>query len=150
MVCHSFAPLVVLVTALLFLQVQCKPVRFQKRGSCATEDPDASFLDALQNVKVDEAHPQPGGSEARKGPIEIETWFHIVSSKSEEKQVSDDMVDEQVGDLSLSGSKLRLIFDCHALSWPFYKMPTMMLLSNIVYRESRGTSMMNGPAMATT
>ncbi|KAJ6106716.1 hypothetical protein N7512_010233 [Penicillium capsulatum] len=102
MVCHSFAPLVILVAALLVLQTQCKPVRFQKRGFCATENPDATFLDAVHNVKIDENHPQPGGSEARKGPIEIETWFHIVSSKSEENQVSDNMVDDQLAILQNS------------------------------------------------
>ena len=96
MVCHSFTPLVVLITALFCLQAQCKPVYFQKRGFCATEDPDASFLDAVQNVKVDETRPDPAGSQARKGPIEIETWFHIISSKSEEHQVSDNMIDDQV------------------------------------------------------
>lgn len=101
MVCHSFAPLVVLVAALLFLQAQGKPVRVQKRGFCATENPDATFLDAVHNVKVDETRPKPTGSEAREGPIEIETWFHIVSSKSEENQVSDNMVDDQVSPLPL-------------------------------------------------
>lgn len=96
MVCHSFAPLVVLVSALFILQGQCSPFLVQKRGICATEDPDTSFLSALEQVKGDEAQPHPAGSEARQGPIEIETWFHIVSSKSEIGQVSDDMINAQV------------------------------------------------------
>lgn len=95
MVRHSFASFVVLVTALL-LQAYCSPVVFQKRGICATEDPDPSFLDAVQNVQTDESHPDTAGSEARNGPIEIETWFHIVSSKAESGQVSDDMINNQV------------------------------------------------------
>lgn len=102
MVCHSFAPLVVLVTALFFLQVQCSPVVFEKRGICATEDPDTSFLNALQRVKNDESLPQNAGSESRSGPIEIETWFHIIASKAEQDQVSDDMINSQVSPISLS------------------------------------------------
>lgn len=96
MVCHSFAPLVVLVTALLFLQVRCSPVVVQKRGICATEDPDASFLSALQRVKSKETQPDPTGSEARQGPIEVATWFHIITRKAEVGQVSDEMINAQV------------------------------------------------------
>lgn len=96
MVCHSFAPLVVLVTALLCLQVRCSPVVVQKRGICATEDPDASFLRAIQRVNNKENHPDPAGSEARQGPIEVPTWFHIITSKAEAGQVSDDMIHAQV------------------------------------------------------
>lgn len=95
MVRHSFAPLVVL--ALFILQAQCTPVRFfQKRGICATEDPDSSFLSALDLVQVDETRPS-AGSEARQGPIEIDTWFHIVTSRAEADQVTTDMINSQVG-----------------------------------------------------
>lgn len=96
MVCHSFAPLVVLLTALLFMQVRCSPVIIQKRGICATEDPDASFLQAIQRVKAEESRPDPSASEARQGPIEVATWFHIITSKAEADQVSDDMINAQV------------------------------------------------------
>lgn len=92
MVCHSFFQLAVLVT--LFLQVRCSPFTFQKRGGCATEDPGADFLHALGRLQSDEA--DPAISQARKAPIEIETWFHIVSSKSESSQVTDDMINSQV------------------------------------------------------
>lgn len=96
MVCHSFAPLVVLVTALLFLQVRCSPVVAQKRGICATEDPDASFLGAIKRVSNKEIQPDLTGSEARQGPIEVATWFHIITSKAEAGQISDDMINAQV------------------------------------------------------
>lgn len=92
MVCHSFFQLAVLVT--LFLQVRCSPFVLQKRGACATEEPGADFLHALGHLKSDEA--DPGISQGRKAPIEIETWFHIVSSKSESSQVTDDMINSQV------------------------------------------------------
>ena len=99
MVRHSFAQLVVLVTALFILQAQCTPVGFQKRGICATEDPDPSFLSALDLVQVDETRPS-AGSEARQGPIEIDTWFHVVTSRAEAGQVTNDMINSQVGSSS--------------------------------------------------
>ena len=92
MVCHSFFQLVVLVT--LFLQVRCSPFALPKRGACATEDPGADFLHELGHLKSYEA--DPALSQARKAPIEIETWFHIISSKSESTQVTDDMINSQV------------------------------------------------------
>ncbi|KAJ5792196.1 uncharacterized protein N7503_008174 [Penicillium pulvis] len=96
MVCHSFMPLVLLATGLFLLPAQSSPLVFQKRGICATEDPDTSFLSALQQVKVDEAHPSPAVSQARQAPIEIETWFHIVSSHAEVGQVTDYMINSQL------------------------------------------------------
>lgn len=96
MVCHSLAPFVVFVTTLFSLQAQCSPVVFEKRGICATEDPNTSFLDALERVRTVETQLPDTGSEARNGPIEIETWFHIISSNAEQDQVSDDMIDSQV------------------------------------------------------
>ncbi|KAJ5641584.1 hypothetical protein N7490_005584 [Penicillium lividum] len=96
MVRHSFMSLVLFATALVLLQVQSSPLVVQKRGICATEDPDASFLHALQQVKVDEAHPDPTASQARQAPIEIETWFHIVSSHAEVDQVTDYMINSQL------------------------------------------------------
>ncbi|KAJ5092669.1 hypothetical protein N7456_008530 [Penicillium angulare] len=96
MACHSFTPLVFLYIALFLVAVQSGPIISQKRGICATEDPDASFLGALQQVKDGESQSSPSTSEARKAPIEIETWFHVVSSQSEVDQVTDDMVDYQL------------------------------------------------------
>ncbi|CAI7609514.1 unnamed protein product [Penicillium discolor] len=98
MACHSFFQLVVLVT--LFLQVRCSPFAFQKRGACATEHPSADFLQALGRLKSDEA--DPAFSQARKAPIEVETWFHIVSRKSESSQVTDDMINSQLSILQQS------------------------------------------------
>lgn len=92
MVCHSFFQLVVLVT--FFLQVRCSPFAPQKRGTCATEDPGADFLHEVARLQSDEAN--PASPQAREVPIEIETWFHIISSKSESTQVTDDMINSQV------------------------------------------------------
>lgn len=97
MVCHSFQSLIILITAFFFLPVHSSPLVFQKRGVCATEEPDPSLLQALQQVKLNETQPNTSGSEARQGPIEIETWFHIISSRSEVGQVTDDMINNQVG-----------------------------------------------------
>ncbi|KAJ5364659.1 Extracellular metalloprotease [Penicillium cataractarum] len=96
MVCHSLAPFVVLVTTLFFLQAHCSPVVVEQRGICATEDPDTSFLHALERVRINESQPKDAGSESRNGPIEIETWFHIIASKAKQDQVSDDMIDSQL------------------------------------------------------
>ncbi|KAJ5888870.1 hypothetical protein N7495_008911 [Penicillium taxi] len=94
--CHSFASLVVIVATIFLLQVHCSPIISHVRGICATENPDASFLNSLLQVKSDEARLIPAGSEARQSPIEIETWFHIISSRSEVSQVSDDMINSQL------------------------------------------------------
>jgi hypothetical protein len=136
MVCHSLAPFVVLVTTLFSLQAQCSPVVFEQRGICATEDPDTSFLDALERVRTDETQLPETGSEARNGPIEIETWFHIITSKAEQDQVSDDMVDSQVSPISIApvldniiayhGRMLR-----HGHRSPSCKMRTRMPVFNI-------------------
>lgn len=89
----SFLQLGVVIT--LFVQVQSSAAGVQKRGICATADPDASFLHELQRLKSDEAYSNPE-SEARLNPIEIETWFHVVSSKSEANQVTPAMAQAQV------------------------------------------------------
>ena len=94
MVCHSFQSLFVLITALFITFVHSSPLTLQKRGVCATEDADPSLLNALSQVNNDEA--SPDASEARQGPIEIDTWFHIISSQSEVDQVTDSMVNSQV------------------------------------------------------
>lgn len=122
MVCHSFASLVVIVTALFFLQVRSSPVIVQKRGVCATEDPDASFLNAIQRVSTKETQPDSTASEARHGPIEVATWFHIISSKAEAAQVSDDMINAQV-----NNALPHLCWPSHTdppYSFLFYKTPT--------------------------
>ena len=74
----------------------------EKRGICATEEPDTAFLNALERVRTDESHPQEAGSEFRDGPIEIETWFHIITSKAKQDQVSDDMINSQVSPIAPS------------------------------------------------
>ncbi|KAJ5726500.1 Extracellular metalloprotease [Penicillium malachiteum] len=78
MVRHSFQSVLLIITLCSF--VQGSPLISQKRGICATEDPDASFLDALQEVKDGEIQSNRSiiTSEARNAPIEIETWFHIL------------------------------------------------------------------------
>lgn len=92
MVCHSFFQLVIFIT--VFLQAWCSPFALQKRGACATEDPGANFLHEVRRLQSDEA--DLAISQARKAPIEIETWFHIISSKSESTQVTDNMINSQV------------------------------------------------------
>ncbi|KAJ5199595.1 hypothetical protein N7491_009608 [Penicillium cf. griseofulvum] len=125
MVCHSFFQLMTLVT--LCLQARCSPLTLHKRGACATEDPSAGFLHEVGRLKLDEA--KYAGSQARQAPIEIETWFHIISSKSESTQVTDDMINSQV---SCS------FFDSHLSAHSFY--PQLSILqqsyadSGISYR----------------
>ncbi|CAG7993963.1 unnamed protein product [Penicillium salamii] len=99
MVRHSFLQLVVLVTSLA-LQAHCGPLALQTRGACATEDPDENFLSEIGRQKS--AAAASANTQARKAPIEIETWFHIVSSESESSQVTDDMADAQLSILQQS------------------------------------------------
>lgn len=96
MVCHSFKLLILLATAPFLLQVLASPVISHTRGICATEDPDESFLNALDRVQDGESQSNHTGTEARKAPITIDTWFHIVSSEANEDQVTDDMINSQV------------------------------------------------------
>lgn len=99
MVRHSFFQLVVLITS-LFLQAHGSPLAQQIRGACATEDPDEHFLNEIGRMKSSEAN-AANTTQARRAPVEIGTWFHIVSSKAESEQVTDDMVDSQVRVLPL-------------------------------------------------
>ncbi|KAJ6032412.1 Extracellular metalloprotease [Penicillium herquei] len=96
MVRHSFQSVLFIITLCLF--AQGSPLISQKRGICATEDPDASFLNALQEVKDGEIQSNRSiiTSEARNAPIEIETWFHIVSTQANRDQVTDYMINCQL------------------------------------------------------
>ncbi|KAI2788348.1 Extracellular metalloprotease [Penicillium oxalicum] len=93
MVFHSVA-LLIIAAALHILQGQCSPLVTQQRGICATEDPEPSFLHAVQRVRNDDSTNR--GSPTREGPIEIDTWFHIVSSSDLQNQVTDEMIDAQL------------------------------------------------------
>ncbi|KAJ5710716.1 Extracellular metalloprotease [Penicillium malachiteum] len=96
MVRHSFQPVLLIITLCLF--AHGSPLISQKRGICATEDPDASFLHALQAVKDGEIQSNSSiiTSEARNAPIEIETWFHIISTQANRDQVTDYMINSQL------------------------------------------------------
>ncbi|KAJ5738246.1 Extracellular metalloprotease [Penicillium malachiteum] len=96
MVQHSFQSVLLIIT--LCLLAHGSPLISQKRGICATEDPDASFLHALQEVKDGEIQSNSSiiTSEARNAPIEIETWFHIVSTQANRDQVTDYMINSQL------------------------------------------------------
>lgn len=141
MVCHSFALFVVFLAVVCSVQVQSSPVVSEKRGICATEEPDTVFLNALERVRIDESRPREAGSESREGPIEIETWFHIIASKAERDQVSDDMIDSQVSPIA-SFSPLIACHELLLICWLrslFSKMHTKMPVSNIACKASPTT-----------
>lgn len=120
---------------------------FQKRGICATEDPDPSFLSALDQVRVKETRPDAAGSEARRGPIEIETWFHIVASKAEAGQVTDAMINSQVGFCILM-YPASPVLTVRPRS-PFCKTRIRMPPFAIDCKALHGMSTMSGPATKT-
>jgi hypothetical protein len=87
---------------LAFLQQTCLAVPRWGRGYCATAGPDESLkaefrkLSALENDGIVEQ-----GSRKALEPIEIEVWFHVVSSKASGDVVSDGMIATQVSSGSL-------------------------------------------------
>lgn len=87
----------VLVLVITSLQRTCFAAPRSGRGFCATAGPNDSLREAFVRLTMpgnDGAYDQ----ESRKAvePIEIETWFHVVSSKANANVVSDEMITTQV------------------------------------------------------
>ena len=79
------------------LQQICFAAPRPQRGFCATSAPDESLRTEFRRLRLlgkDDLLDQ----ESRKAiePIEIETWFHIVSSEASSDAVSDGMIATQV------------------------------------------------------
>lgn len=88
---------VFLVLVITSIQQTCLAVHHRGRGSCATQIPNDSLkaeFRRLKNSDNDLAVDQ--GSRRVMEPIEIETWFHVVSSEASGDMVSDGMITTQV------------------------------------------------------
>lgn len=81
------------------LQAQCEVFSVRSHASCMTGTPDDLLLQEHQRLGLLEAdNERASASENRVilAPIEIDTWFHIVSSEAAAKSISDEMVLAQV------------------------------------------------------
>ncbi|KAE8348059.1 hypothetical protein BDV28DRAFT_144430 [Aspergillus coremiiformis] len=81
------------------LQVQCFGFALQYRGFCATAPPTESLrtsykrLGALDSQSHNSIDPE---SRVAVTPIEIDTWFHILSGEADADLVSDEMITTQL------------------------------------------------------
>jgi hypothetical protein len=81
------------------LPTQCIAFILQNRGFCATGPPNESLKAEYRRLsKLDLQNDTSINSEARAAviPIEIDTWFHIVSGGADAEVVSDEMIISQV------------------------------------------------------
>ncbi|KAL5046948.1 hypothetical protein BDW71DRAFT_206775 [Aspergillus fruticulosus] len=85
-----------LVLVVASLQQTCLAAPRWGRGFCATAAPDESLKAEFRKLSV-LGNDGTLEQESRKalGPIEIETWFHVVSSKASSNMVSDGMIATQ-------------------------------------------------------
>lgn len=72
----------------------CRATALQGRSLCATGGPDAAFRAEHERLSAFESRPSSGSYDMRRAlePIEIETWFHIVSGETDADLVTDEMV----------------------------------------------------------
>ncbi|KAL4912205.1 hypothetical protein BDW62DRAFT_26713 [Aspergillus aurantiobrunneus] len=87
----------VLVFVITGLQQTCLAAPRWSRGFCATASPDENLRAEFRRLSVS-GNDRLFDQESRKAiePIEIETWFHIVSSKESGNVVSDGMIATQL------------------------------------------------------
>jgi hypothetical protein len=76
----------------------CRATALQGRSLCATGGPDAAFRAEHERLGAFESKPSSVSYDMRRAlePIEIETWFHIVSGETDADLVTDEMVILQV------------------------------------------------------
>ena len=94
-----FTTLHILILVIANLQIQCFAFVSQSRGFCATGPPTESLkaeyrrLSALGSQGYNSVDSE---SRAAATPIEIETWFHIVTGEAGTESISDEMIADQV------------------------------------------------------
>ncbi|RAL10785.1 zinc metalloprotease [Aspergillus homomorphus CBS 101889] len=92
---HIFSILLMLI--MMSMQALCS-VSFD-RGFCATPAPNENLKAEYRRMRASEPKISSGSNyEAREAikPIEIETWFHVVSSQEAANSVSDQMIASQL------------------------------------------------------
>lgn len=80
------------------LQVQCSAFEARTHAACINGPPDRRILGEHKRLDSLETGNEAAGPESRVilSPIEIDLWFHIVSSEAAAELVSEEMVDAQV------------------------------------------------------
>jgi hypothetical protein len=76
------------------LRAQCEVSDIRSHASCMTDTPDELLLREHQRLGLVEAEHGTADSENREllATIQIDIWFHIISSEAAAKLVSDEMV----------------------------------------------------------
>ncbi|PYH89667.1 metalloprotease MEP1 [Aspergillus ellipticus CBS 707.79] len=87
---------ILLILAIANLTTRCS-ASLALRGLCATPSPDETLRKEHRRFTISESEIDTSGEESRQAldSIEIETWFHIVSSKGSANSVSDEMITSQ-------------------------------------------------------
>ena len=93
-----FGLYIILILTITARHAQCSAFNVQSRASCITGVPDHLLLGEHRRLGSLETKDESAGSESREilAPIEIDTWFHIVSTEAAARLVSDEMVKAQV------------------------------------------------------
>lgn len=89
---------VLAVLATLTLKVQCSMAGAPMHLPCLNGPPDDRVLGELKRMGAVEKENEASGSQGRVllEPIEIDLWFHIVSSEASAELVTEEMVNGQV------------------------------------------------------
>lgn len=79
-------------------RTQCRATGLKGRSLCATGGPDAKLRVEHERLGAFESQTDSVPYDMRRAlePIEIETWFHIVSGETDADLVTDEMVTLQV------------------------------------------------------
>ncbi|PWY68042.1 hypothetical protein BO70DRAFT_155503 [Aspergillus heteromorphus CBS 117.55] len=87
---------IILLAAITNLTPLCS-ASLAQRGFCATPAPDEALKAEHRRFGMIESQPDTVGEDNRQAlrSIEIETWFHIVSSEAAANSVSDEMITSQ-------------------------------------------------------
>ena len=77
---------------------QCSADQIRSRGFCDTAPPTESLKNEYRRLSTMETGPESDNVESlgRLAAIEIDTYFHIVSSHNDGERVSDEMIKDQV------------------------------------------------------
>ena len=77
---------------------QCTAGPIRSRGFCDTAPPSESLKNEYRRLSTMEADPETDNVDSlgRLAAIEIDTYFHIVSSHNDGDKVSDEMIMDQV------------------------------------------------------
>ncbi|KAE8306483.1 extracellular metalloprotease [Aspergillus transmontanensis] len=94
-----FPTLHILILVIANLQIQCFAFVSQSRGFCATGPPTESLKAEYRKLSAlgsQSYNPVDSESRAAITPIEIDTWFHIITGEAGTESISDEMIADQL------------------------------------------------------